>query len=215
MKISQIVSEERVDEAPVGMFKQGLKKVGAKVAQKVGMKNTAMGLAGQVDTGDEANKLRSEFQNYIGSTGQSMGKIDAGDLAAWLKSKKYPTNNVPTSGVLNKKMLDNILLKTVQDSKKVGGGSGTTAQPSAGADAGASTQATQGADAPNNAKQGTTDTAGTDKATATGSSADGAGKAPPTGNGSAAGAATEIPPNIQAQLDLLNDPDKKRLASML
>jgi hypothetical protein len=108
----------------------------------------------------------------------------------------------------------------VQASKKVGGGEQPVPGKTAGANAGASQgqgagAGASGAPADKLAKQGTTDTGAVDKATATGSSADGTGKAPPTANGSAAGPATDIPPNIQAQLDLLNDPDKKRLASML
>ena len=205
MKISQIVTESKkqtTNEAPVSGFKQGLKKFGAKALAKVGAKDTALGLAGQVDTGDEANKLRGEFQNYMGSTGQSMGKIEAGEVVAWLKSKKYPTDKVqPQTGQINKKALDKILLQVVQDNKKVSSGAGATAQSAAGADA--------------NAKQSTTNTGAVNKATATGSSTAPDGKAPPTQNGSAGGPATEIPPNIQAQLDLLNNPDKKRLAALL
>lgn len=205
MKISQIVTESKkqtTNEAPVSGFKQGLKKFGAKALAKVGAKDTALGLAGQVDTGDEANKLRGEFQNYMGSTGQSMGKIEAGEVVAWLKSKKYPTDKVqPQTGQINKKALDKILLQVVQDNKRVSSGAGATAQPAAGADS--------------NAKQSTTNTGAVNKATATGSSTAPDGKAPPTQNGSAGGPATEIPPNIQAQLDLLNNPDKKRLAALL
>jgi len=207
MKISQIVVESKkqtTNEAPVGKIKQGLTKFGAKAAAKLGAKDTALGLAGKADTGDEANKLRGEFQNYMGSTGQAMKNIEASELSAWLKSKGYPDNAVPPQGQLNKKTLDTILLKTVQAKKRVSGGAGATAQPAAGA---------KGADA--NAKQGTTNTGAVDKATATGSSTAPDGKAPPTQNGSAGGPASEIPPNIQAQLDLLNDPDKKRLAALL
>lgn len=205
MKVSQIVVESRkqtTNEAPVGKIKQGLTKFGAKAAAKLGAKDTALGLAGKADTGDEANKLRGEFQNYMGSTGQAMKNIETSELIAWLKSKKFPTDKVqPQTGQINKKQLDKILLQVVQDNKRVSGGAGATAQPAAGASA--------------NAKQGTTNTGAVDKATATGSSTAPDGKAPPTGNGSAGGPATEIPPNIQAQLDLLNDPDKKRLAALL
>jgi hypothetical protein len=206
MKINEIAVKKPVSEAPVGAIKQGLKKFGAKALAKVGAKDTAMGIAGQVDTGDEANKLRGEFQNYMGQTGQNISKFDATDLSAWLKSKKYPEqavdNNVGT-GQLNKAMLDKILLKVVQDSKKVGGGA--TPAPTGTGDSPA-----PGAGAQQGAKGGTTG-ASTD----TGSSTAPDGKAPPTANGSAAGPASEIPASIQSQLDLLNDADKKRLASMI
>lgn len=209
MKIHELLTESQIDEAPVGAIKQGLKKFGAKALAKVGAKDTAMGMAGQVDTGDEANKLRSEFQNYVGQTGQSMKQIDPADLSAWLKSKKYPTNLVPPSGIISKKMLDDILLKTVQASKKVKGA------PQADATAGADALASKDAGAQAGATQQTTNTNAVDKDTATGSSSTAGGKAPPTQNGSAAGPAEEIPANIQAQLDLLNSADKKRLASMI
>ena len=160
-----------------------------------------MGMAGSYDTGEEANKLRGEFQNYMGQTGQNISKFDFSELSAWLKSKKYPVTSVPTDGQGNKSQLDKILLKVVQDSKRVGGGSaGADAQPSAGASAGAG------------AGTGTTKGAG---ATSTGSSTAPAGKAPPQGNGSAVGQAKSIPPGIQAQLDQLNAGEKKQLASML
>ena len=205
MKVSQIVVESRkqtTNEAPVGKIKQGLTKFGAKAAAKLGAKDTALGLAGKADTGDEANKLRGEFQNYMGSTGQAMKNIETDELIAWLKSKKFPTDKVqPQTGQINKKQLDKILLQVVQDNKRVSSGAGATAQPAAGAGA--------------NAKQGTTNTGAVDKATATGSSTAPDGKAPPTQNGSAGGPASEIPPNIQSQLDLLNNPDKKRLAALL
>ena len=212
MKIYDIVTEDKIDEAPVSGIKQGLKKFGAKALAKVGAKDTAMGLAGQVDTGDEANKLRSEFQNYIGQTGQSMKQIDPADLAAWLKSKKYPTDAIEATSAIDKKSLDQILLKTVQLSKKVKGD-----QPQApGQTAGAGKQDPKSAQAgQDGATQQQTDTTKVDKATATGSSSTAGGKAPPTQNGSAVGAAASIPPEIQAQLDLLNGPDKKRLASMI
>ena len=160
MKVSQIVVESRkqtTNEAPVGKIKQGLTKFGAKAAAKLGAKDTALGLAGKADTGDEANKLRGEFQNYMGSTGQAMKNIETGELIAWLKSKKFPTDKVqPQTGQINKKQLDKILLQVVQDNKRVSSGAGATAQPAAGAGA--------------NAKQGTTNTGAVDKATATGSS---------------------------------------------
>lgn len=212
MKIHELIAESRVDEAPVGAIKQGLKKFGAKALAKVGAKDTAMGMAGEIDTGDEANKLRGEYQNYIGQSGQKMSAIDPADLSNWLKSKKYPTDGglIPPSGVINKKMLDSILLKVVQASKKIKGAAGTATAGDSAKDASAKdASATPQVDAN---KDGKDDKTGQPIAPDTG---DGKGKAPPTGNGSAAGPADSIPANIQAQLDLLNSADKKRLASMI
>jgi len=192
MKITQIVSEDvkqPTNEAPVGGIKQGLTKLGAKVAAKVGAKNTAMGLAGKADTGDEANELRGEFQNYMGSTGQSIGKFNTGELRNWLKSKKLPTTVVPQADMdIGKKELDDILLKTVQQSKRVGGGASGATDPNVKANPNVKND-------PVVQKQN--------------------GQATIKQNGSVTGPATAVPPAIQAQLDLLNAPDKKRLAAMI
>jgi len=49
MRVNEILSEsQELDEAPVGFIKQGLRKVGAKAAAKVGMKGTAASLANKV-----------------------------------------------------------------------------------------------------------------------------------------------------------------------
>jgi len=214
MKIHELIAESRVDEAPVGAIKQGLKKFGAKALAKVGAKDTAMGMAGEIDTGDEANKLRSEYQNYIGQSGQSMSAIDPADLSNWLKSKKYPTDGglIPPSGVINKKMLDSILLKVVQASKKIKGAAGTATADDSTKDATAGAKDASATPQVDANKDGKDDKTGQPIAPVSG---DNKGEAPPTGNGSAAGPAESIPANIQAQLDLLNSADKKRLASMI
>ena len=79
-------------------------------------------MAGSYDTGEEANKLRGEFQNYMGQTGQNISKFDFSELSAWLKSKKYSLQVSQQMGKVTNQ-LDKILLKVVQDSKRVGGGS--------------------------------------------------------------------------------------------
>lgn len=124
MRVTQVLEQQntkKVDEAPVGAIKQGLRKLGAKAAAKVGMKGTAMGLAGKVDAGTKANELMNSFKGYLGRTGGDMNKTDAATVKAFLQSQKMPTNTVPASGIVPKKQIDQIFLKSAQDSFKLSG----------------------------------------------------------------------------------------------
>jgi hypothetical protein len=217
MRVTEITSSDNLQEAPAGFIKQGLKKLGAKAAGAVGMKGTAAGLAGSAKTGDQANKLKVDLQGYLGQTGGSMKNLDAQDLKAFLASKKLPTNMVPASGLIPKKELDNILLKTAQQSNKAKGApavgsasSGSGAAPG-GAPAGAGGsanapaggQAQGGAPAPNDANNdGKDDTTG--KVIPMQKPAPGK----PSGS-------TEIPPNIQKQLDGLSPTERKVVAGLI
>lgn len=124
MRVTQVLEQanpKKIDEAPVGAIKQGLRKLGAKAAAKVGMKGTAMGLAGKVDAGTKANELMNSFKGYLGRTGGDMNKTDAATVKAFLQSQKMPTNSVPASGIVPKKQIDQIFLKSAQDSFKLSG----------------------------------------------------------------------------------------------
>ena len=217
MRVHEITSSDNLQEAPAGFIKQGLKKLGAKAAGAIGMKGTAAGLAGSAKTGDQANKLKVDLQGYLGQTGGSMKNLDAQDLKAFLASKKLPTNMVPASGLVPKKELDNILLKTAQQSNKAKGAPAVGSAPSGsgaapgGAPAGAGGsanapaggQAQGGAPAPNDANNdGKDDTTG--KVIPMQKPAPGK----PSGS-------TEIPPNIQQQLDGLSPTEKKVLAGLI
>lgn len=212
MRVTEITSSDNLQEAPAGFIKQGLKKLGAKAAGAVGMKGTAAGLSQSADTGDKANQLKVDLQGYLGGTGGSMKNLDAQDLKAFLATKKLPTNMVPASGIIPKKQLDDILLKTAQQSKKAKGApavgsapNGTASAPGgAPADAGgsANTQAQGGtAPAPNDANNDGKD--------------DTTGKVIPMKKPSTQTGATEIPPNIQKQLDALSPTEKQVLAGLI
>ena len=137
MRVHEITSSDNLKEAPAGFIKQGLKKLGAKAAGAVGMKGTAAGLSQSADTGDKANQLKVDLQGYLGGIGGSMKNLDAQELKAFLASKKLPTNMVPQSGIVPKKTLDDILLKTAQQAKKAKGAPAVGSAPSgAGAAAG-------------------------------------------------------------------------------
>lgn len=210
MRVTEITSSDNLQEAPAGMIKQGLKKLGAKAAGAVGMKGTAAGLSQSAKTGDDANKLKVDLQGYLGSIQSSMKNLEAQDLKAFLASKKLPTNAVPASGIIPKKQLDDILLKTTIQSKKAKGSIPVGGAPSA-APGGAPADAGGSANAPASGQQ----PAPNDK--------NGDGKDDTTGkvipmnktatNKSAP--ATEIPPNIQQQLDALSPTEKKVVAGLI
>lgn len=200
MKVTQIVSESSkkpVSEAPVSGLKQGLKKFGAKALAKVGAKNTAQGMAGQIDTGDEANALRAEFQNHVGSIGGNMKAIDPTELKNWLLSKKMPQSAIDagfTAGGIKtepfgKGPLDKALLSVVQNSKKM--------------------QPAQDAQKPGQKPAATTQGAGA------GAGKDAGGAQPAGAQPAGAGAEGKIPPGIQAQLDQLTPAEKQYLTARL
>ena len=230
MRVTEIISENEIQEAPAGFIKQGLKKIGAKAAGAVGMKGTAAGLSRSAKTGDEANALKVELQGYLGDTGGSLKQLDANTLRAFLKSQKMPTNAVPAKGIIPKKQIDQILLKVTQDSKKVKGD-----EPSQTAQGGGGVQGAQGG-----ATQGTAQ-AGGGVGGALNKLAQKVGGKPPAGQSGAQGQAggaqqgtqqpaqggaqdkkvvpmknkAGIPPAVQTALDDLQPGEKKLLAGLL
>ena len=240
MRIVEITTKDSdLSEAPAGMFKQGLKKLGAKAAGAIGMKGTAAGLAQSADTGDQANKLKVDLKGYLGGTGGNLKSLDAEELKGFLASKKMPTNMVPASGIVPPKELDDIILKTIQQSKKVKGAPAVGAKPNAGAigsgtapaGGGAPASAGGGAGAPAGQAQGGGQQGGQAPAQAGQQPApndanndgkdDTTGKVIPmnkkaAGGGTVSGAgASEIPADLQAQIDQLTPTEKKALAGII
>ena len=92
MKVTHIVAESTkkpVSEAPVSGLAQFGKKVLAKTAAKVGARDFAAGVAGNVDTGSEANDLRTAWQNHQGATGGSMKANDPVEFKNWLMQNGF------------------------------------------------------------------------------------------------------------------------------
>ena len=92
MKVTHIVAESTkkpVSEAPVSGLAQFGKKVLAKTAAKVGARDFAAGVAGNVDTGAEANNLRKAWQNHQGATGGSMKANDPVEFKNWLMQNGF------------------------------------------------------------------------------------------------------------------------------
>jgi len=131
----------KLKEAPVGALKQIGRKVGAKAAGAVGMKGTAAGLSGAAETGDVARQLNVDLKKYAGQTGMNLKQLDAQDLAAFLKSKGFPTTPLAgVSGVLAPKQIDQALLKAAQEKAKVGGAKASPGVAGSGAAAGSQQQ---------------------------------------------------------------------------
>ena len=210
MRIDDITPNHDLNEAPANMFKQGLRRLGAKAAGAVGMKGVAAGLTGAADTGKEANELKAGLKGYVGSIGGDMNKLDAGQLSAFLKSKKMPTDGVPAAGVVPQKQVDDIILKAVQASKKLGAGGDVAtagAAGGAGGKAGAGGQGgAGGAGAP--VAQGAANAA-----TASGGVQGNTPAAAPTAAANAG--ASSIPPELQSQLEALTPTEKKALAGLI
>jgi hypothetical protein len=117
MNVYDIIAEKKdLDEAPVGALKQMGRRVGAKAAGMVGMKQTAGNLKGKADTGAEANQLRKGFASFLGRIMKSPKEATAQDLAKYLSQSGYPVNALKgQSGVLSKQQIDKLTLQVVAD----------------------------------------------------------------------------------------------------
>tara|TARA_B100000927_G_scaffold290307_1_gene288803 strand:+ start:1715 stop:2392 length:678 start_codon:yes stop_codon:yes gene_type:complete len=211
MKIYDIVSENNVNEAPGGSALGDLaRKVGAKAAGAVGMKATAAGLQGKVDSSARAKEINVKWKQFAGQTG--VGKSpDVGDLADFFAKEKLPTGRLKgLSGMMTPQQVDDILTKTAQDTFRSPAGQakvGDTpaAQVDAPADGG-------GASAPadNEPKTGQFRK---DEPAQGQQPAQGGATAPAGSTAPAAGGA--IPKNIADQLAKLNPEQKKELFQLL
>jgi len=81
MKITDILIERKIDEAPVGM----LKRAGLGIASKLGSDKAK----GALDTAGMANGLKKAYNYYLGQTGQ---KPNSDSIVAFLQSNGLPTD---------------------------------------------------------------------------------------------------------------------------
>jgi len=79
MKFKDIIAEQKIQEAPMGL----LKTVGHKALSKVSAKS-----AGKLETGTTANQLYTDFKKYLGQTGE---QPERDVVLAFLQSKGFPT----------------------------------------------------------------------------------------------------------------------------
>ena len=187
MRLDDITNEQFVDEAPVGMLKRAAQGVGSKVLNKIpGAKNKAANLAGKADLSDTANNLYKEFSKFVGTQGKNIGQATGEELDAFLKSKKAVVPGIP-SGVLNKKQINDVLMKAAKDAMAKQAGA-SIAQPQGGGQAPAPVDAN---------KDGKDDKTGQPIA-----------KAP-------AAKQAQLSPALKKKIDALNPEQKKQLAELL
>ena len=112
-------NEAELNEVPgAGLIKRGLKSLGAKAAGAVGMKGTAAGLKGSLQADKKARELYVQLRRYAGQTGGDADALTVTDLQSFLQKQGYKTDRTPKGPpgkVLNKKQVDDILMKSVQD----------------------------------------------------------------------------------------------------
>lgn len=84
MKINDILIENDIEEAPAGMIGQAARKVGAKVAGKLGMSGVAGNLATKANVGDEANRIKKELNQYMAGSGIKKGELELNDFIKFL-----------------------------------------------------------------------------------------------------------------------------------
>ena len=223
MNVYDIIAEKKdLDEAPVGALKQMGRRVGAKAAGMVGMKQTAGNLKGKADTGAEANQLRKGFASFLGRIMKSPKEATAQDLAKYLSQSGYPVNALKgQSGILNKQQIDKLTLQVVADKA-----AGAEVPGVGGADAPAKKQGALGAFA-QGVKQGlkkdTAPAGGTANAAPVDKNKDG--KDDNTGepiqktNAPAqqgqAKAATKLSPELEKKINSLSAEQKQELLGML
>ena len=77
-----MLSESKVNEAPMGMIQRGVQGLKSMVPGSIGQKAT-----GSLEAGKAANQLYKEYNTYLGRTGQQMSQQS---LVAFLKSAGIP-----------------------------------------------------------------------------------------------------------------------------
>jgi len=80
MRINELLSEERLDEKPMGF----LSKMKDKALAKLGSDRAS----GRLEAGQEANELKKYFLQYLGKTGKT---AEPNIVLQWLKASGYPT----------------------------------------------------------------------------------------------------------------------------
>jgi hypothetical protein len=112
-------AEAELNEVPgAGMIKRGLKSLGAKAAGAVGMKGTAAGLRGSLQADKKARELYVQLRRYAGQTGSDPDALTVADIQSFLQKQGYKTDRTPKGPpgkTLDKKQVDDILMKSVQD----------------------------------------------------------------------------------------------------
>jgi hypothetical protein len=120
MGVKEVGEEQsEINEVPgAGLVKRGLRSLGAKAAGAIGMKGTAAGLKGAAQADKKARELYTQLRRYAGQTGGDVDALTVTDLQSFLQKQGYKTDRTPkgpAGKVLNKQQVDDILMKSVQD----------------------------------------------------------------------------------------------------
>ena len=94
MKINDILNEDNLDEAPASALGQIGRKIGAKVAGKLGMKGVAGTMATKANVGDEANRVKRELNQYMAGSGIKKNELELNDLVNFLTKSGFDKNSV-------------------------------------------------------------------------------------------------------------------------
>ena len=218
MRVFDIITEEKVEEAPTSGIANLAKKGLGKVAGAVGMSGTAGRMGGSAEVGTKANELYKSIARWQGINQKNDKNMTAADVQAWAKQNKINVSKVQMpDGVLPKKLLMDIL-KKVAASELTGGN--VSAAPAQGGGGKGSTPAQGGA---MNRAMNAIQQKATGKPVDTSPSvepeaepqAQKTGQSPAKSNVAPLKNKDGIPPNIQNMLDELTPTEKKALAGII
>ena len=133
---AKLISDSELNEVPgAGLIKRGLRSLGAKAAGAVGMKGTAAGLKGAAQADKKARDLYTQLRRYAGQIGIDPKAMKLSDLQSFLQKQGYKLDRTPkgpAGRILDKDAIDQILMKSVQDTFRGSGPKTTsTAKPTA------------------------------------------------------------------------------------
>lgn len=86
MKVFEIISENNVNEKPMGM----LKRAGLGVMSKLGSKTAKA----KLDVGKDANQTKKDLSVWMAGSGIKKGKLQPDQLKGFLRQKGLPTADV-------------------------------------------------------------------------------------------------------------------------
>lgn len=120
MKVTDIISEDHLDEAPVGMASRALNKVGRYLGSRVS--------SAKLDVADDANNLKKDLKAWMAGSGLNKN-LTVADFKNFLEKKGLDSDKVDDlfsqmrqgpggsyrTGAMSNKEIDKILLKVVQN----------------------------------------------------------------------------------------------------
>jgi len=112
-----ISRDKLVGEAPFSDLGTGLKKFGAKAAAKLGAKDTAASMAGDVDKKERSNTIYRRWLSTAASANIDKNRVDAQTLANFMAKQGLPTQMLKTiDSELQDRQVQTIISKAVAQS---------------------------------------------------------------------------------------------------